>query len=248
MSSHWNLSLGENFLPSGVILSTGRIDAQAIYLEALMQQSNPNADQVLATTPVEISAAITKLCASLVPQTPPNFISVEPLAGLPLNECFATVDEKILQSGGTKQHGWMIWEWPGIMIEAEFHAVWRSPAGELIDVSPKGHGEKRILFLADPKRIYRGMDIDNARVAIFKDQLTQDFFAGAHKFRALLNSGRPVGSTGEVSVSAVKLERLENTRLLIRSMLAGGLTSNDACLCQSGKKYKSCHGQLFRRL
>lgn len=41
------------------------------------------------------------------------------------------------------------WEWPGVLLTGEFH-VWVNPAGNLIDITPKPHGEVQILFVPDP--------------------------------------------------------------------------------------------------
>lgn len=35
------------------------------------------------------------------------------------------------------------------MLTAEFHGVWRSPSGELVDITPKPRRETRIVFVAD---------------------------------------------------------------------------------------------------
>lgn len=63
--------------------------------------------------------------------------------------CSDGVIEKIKHDGGLIRFGWTIWEWPGIFLTAEFHAVWGSPNGNLVDITPKPQGETRILFVED---------------------------------------------------------------------------------------------------
>ena len=47
-------------------------------------------------------------------------------------------------------HGWAIREIPQVMIEAEFHAVWRDRDGTLIDVNPRRERETRITLVPAP--------------------------------------------------------------------------------------------------
>ena len=42
--------------------------------------------------------------------------------------------------------GWRFWEWPGVFMEAEFHAVWQMPDGGLQDPTPNEWGEPKIKF------------------------------------------------------------------------------------------------------
>jgi hypothetical protein len=71
-------------------------------------------------------------------------------------DCFNIVARKVARDGGTIQHGWSIGEWPTIMLEAEFHGVWVSASGELIDLTPQADPPDRILFLPDPNRKFEG--------------------------------------------------------------------------------------------
>ena len=70
---------------------------------------------------------------------------------------------KVEKNGGGFQYGWQIWEWPDVMIEAEFHAVWNSPQGILIDITPKQIDTHKILFLPDANRTYEGKQVNNFR-------------------------------------------------------------------------------------
>ena len=42
--------------------------------------------------------------------------------------------------------GWRIWEWYGVMIEAEFHTIWESSDGILHDITPAPQEIGRTLF------------------------------------------------------------------------------------------------------
>jgi hypothetical protein len=61
------------------------------------------------------------------------------------------------------------------MIEAEFHAVWRSPEGRLICVSPHKYGN-RILFLQDNSKAFNGIDrVDNIRKSLRPEGIVDKF-------------------------------------------------------------------------
>src|SRR4028118_1865347 len=106
---------------------------------------------MIPTTPAEITPAIQRLCNRITRGPEPVYVPVDPVAGATPNSCFSNVTAKIAEAGGSQILGWTIWATP-VMVEAEFHALWRSSAGELIDVSPRPHGESRILFLPDTSR------------------------------------------------------------------------------------------------
>jgi hypothetical protein len=89
---------------------------------------------------------------------------------------------------GGKQHlGWAIWEWPKVLIEAEFHCIWESPGGELLDITPKDSPLDKILFLPDPKRKYGGVQVDNIRKALARDKNIERFISLAHERYVELN-------------------------------------------------------------
>jgi hypothetical protein len=139
--------------------------------------------------------------------------------------------------------GWTIWEWPSTMIEAEFHAVWRSPAGELIDVSPKGQGESVILFVEQPDATYDfsrpGKQRDNARRPLSSSADVRRFIElGEEFYRMTASEVREVRINKErfqrfaVEYEAV-LERLRNRRVGKR----------EPCPCGSGGQYGRCCGR-----
>jgi hypothetical protein len=71
-------------------------------------------------------------------------------AGYISGACHLNVAHRVQHHGGERVFGWMIWTGP-MFTEGEFHSVWRSPDGELLDITPRADGEKFILFVPDPK-------------------------------------------------------------------------------------------------
>lgn len=143
--------------------------------------------------PKGIDARVRQFCASITRRATPQYVGIAPREGcLPL-ECFANVRAQVEREGGRIQFGWTIWEWTGIFLEAEHHAVY-DPGDHrgLIDVTPAQDGETRRLFLPDDDAIYdfdnEGTRIDNIRHALRKDPLIEAFFATAAEKSAFLNT------------------------------------------------------------
>ncbi|HEV7694393.1 MAG TPA: hypothetical protein VGO52_26390 [Hyphomonadaceae bacterium] len=59
----------------------------------------------------------------------------------PVGACRATVARRIGQSGGEGVGGWLIHHWPGLFVEAPFHCFWRSPEGDVFDLTEKYPGD-----------------------------------------------------------------------------------------------------------
>lgn len=66
--------------------------------------------------------------------------------------CFNNCENESNKTDCEVVYGWMIWEdTKKSFIEAEFHSVIRQN-GQLIDISPRQSGEKKILFIEDSTR------------------------------------------------------------------------------------------------
>lgn len=133
------------------------------------------------TTPRKITTAVLGFCEEISPGVEPVFVDVSPLdddstdsqcvatnlkPGVGLNikpgfspdakprkpkGCWDNVQAAIERRGGQAVTGWLIWEMPDVLLNAERYACWLSPDGELTDVTPKPDGETRIVFLSDPQ-------------------------------------------------------------------------------------------------
>lgn len=80
------------------------------------------------------------------------------------DNCFYNVIDKVNNDNGQIVYGWKLHKLI-FLEEAERHAVWKSPNGELVDVTPDEVYNDRILFLEDDKGwVYDGKYSDNIRV------------------------------------------------------------------------------------
>jgi hypothetical protein len=102
-----------------------------------------------------LSAQVRQLCAQLS-NTEPIFLPFTKLGRYRPAQCHANVFHRVRAYGGERVNGWMIGENP-YYAEAEFHCVWRSSQGQLLDITPRRSGAAMILFLPDPAtRLMRG--------------------------------------------------------------------------------------------
>lgn len=122
--------------------------------------------EVETTTPKCISDDVLRLLELLPKPGEPEFLDLQPEIDARMNECFANVQAKVARDGGEIQYGWIAWERPGALVEAEFHSVWRSPNGQMVDITPKMDGEARVLFVPDYQESFDGRPVPNIRLPL----------------------------------------------------------------------------------
>ncbi|WP_137892322.1 hypothetical protein [Ramlibacter sp. 2FC] len=127
----------------------------------------------------------------------PVFVEVRARADSESGECFGATAKQVAEHDGSCVYGWLIWEWPGILIEAEFHAVWQQPNGTLLDVAKKDDGESVVLFLPDPSKSFEGVRVDSIRLPIGKNPAIKTLIAGKERFYRLFQQ-KHGNATGHV--------------------------------------------------
>jgi hypothetical protein len=206
---------------------------------------------IATTTPRRISPVIVRLCAALDPTQTPRYVPVRPDPDAKVQDCFFNVRTSVERRGGRLQFGWTIWEWPSTLVEGEFHAVWVSPDGMWVDVSPKPDGESRILFLPDSKREFdfeTREHVDNVRWALTDHPGVAEYIRLTERRVALVSlyrrlpEPRPdvLDAFPELSDILLTLNELA-VRLRRRSV-----APTASCPCGSRKKHKRCCGRSRR--
>lgn len=193
-------------------------------------------------TPDLGSDIVTSFCSRIVPREMPFYVLIEPMPHAEGKECFENVQKKISTEGGDIVYGWSIWLCPDFFIEAEFHAIWRSPEGIHIDTTPQDDGTQQILFVSDKTRKYEGYQVDNIRYNISRNQLVDNFISIFECNFLIKNHGE------RAFARIIHLTKEENEILihlashcdLIEQMLTNGYSRNTLCPCGSGTKYKKC--------
>lgn len=169
--------------------------------------------------PELIDENVLEFCHRLSPGQSPSWVPVRPDSATNLLQCFPNVEKRISERGGEIVYGWEISEIVQIHLEARFHAVWRSPEGNLIDVTPEEFSQPRILFLIDPLREYTGTMVPNERFALGPVKMVRKYWQATDrlekKLSALAAKGVEPGSTEGRS----RLASLVNHATRIRQQL-----------------------------
>ena len=140
--------------------------------------------------PITDTPAARALCEELAPGGAPVLVPVNPAPRATVNDCFPTVARVVDDHGGGAEYGWVLWETlPGVMIEAEFHAIWKSDSGNRVDVTPKTFPMDQIAFLPDPTASYDGRQVDNVRRPLVNDVLVKRFIETAESYYEATNRG-----------------------------------------------------------
>lgn len=199
-------------------------------------------------TPETIDDDVKKLLKIIGAGHEPIYLDVLPESYAEVVECFPAVQKKILRDGGCQQLGWQIWKTKNI-VEAEFHAVWKSPNGELRDITPKHLDIPKILFLPDPNAKYIGAQVDNIRLNITNNRLVDDFIEVCKAIFKILNKGnrkfeyRLILNTRDQELHEFMQQMKSDLSLMIKD----NLSRNSPCFCKSGNKYKHCHGNKLNK-
>lgn len=148
--------------------------------------------------------------ASIAPGGDAHVVQCLPLLHEPFNECFSIVPKQIAAHGGSQLTGWAIWEVPGIYIEAEFHAVWQRPDGQIVDITPRPIYFPSIAFLPDPKRQYVGRQVDNIRQPLVRDNDLVRFLYLCRRRFEILNQGDLADQHGAIALTKKAMREFSN--------------------------------------
>lgn len=200
-------------------------------------------------TPKTIDTNILKLVDQVNVKAKPFFVSVVPENYSIPNACFPTVKEKIERDGGKMVIGWQLWE-TNFFVEAEFHAIWESPNGNLLDITPKQIPVEKILFLPDKQAEYHEKQVDNIRLNITNNPLVDDFIELAKLKFKITNRGKLANQLGEVKLperDARIFQALLEIKDGVYAMILDNCTKNSICFCGRNIKYKHCHGKDLKK-
>lgn len=194
--------------------------------------------------PKRITKEIEEMCHEINPDRQPIYLTVDSkLSASNEEDCLENVARKIMKDGGNFQFGWAIWEWPEVMLEAEFWAVWVNHDGQWVDVTPRARGEK-VLFIADDKTKFEGKPIDSIVKPLIEHPLVLQYIELNQRIWRQTDELTSAGANDMAicEVVAPLLGKKEALEKEIDQKLSGGVGRNDWCPCGSGKKFKKCCG------
>lgn len=199
-------------------------------------------------TPNSITRDIARLCREASRSESPVYVPLVPDDNAIPNMCFPNVSRVVAEMGGSVLHGWRIWEWTSVLVEAEFHAVWRRPDESLVDITPEENGERRILFLPDASKRFEGVQVDSIRMPLSNDPNVLELIRVSEQIYRVLNTGDRAGKIGLVSVPAREIESLLRRKTELVSLVRHPSPKRDGpCYCGSGRKYRKCCGNQRSR-
>lgn len=172
-------------------------------------------------------------------------VRIEP--GASFKNCYINVQQKVETYGGRLQYGWIIIEntW---MVEAEHHAVWEAPDGNLTDITPKPLPMRQVLFIPDDRLVYDGTPIDNVRLNTTENPVVDDFIRISEMVTYIIGSGeRSSDFTVKLNSEANRLHKkyLEIGHIILKHFMSKRKSSS-FCICSSGKRYNECHGRELK--
>jgi len=205
---------------------------------------NPEEYKKLNKVPDRENANIRMAVSALGLSSEAIYIDIAPDTNSIFGECFINVKDKVQRDGGKVIYGWRFYEF-SYMIEAELHAVWESPDGKIIDITPgKEVGDCKILFAVDSKKGYDGTRIDNFRINTTENKLVDDMIEIERARFRFIDKAKYVDTEGQVLMNeeeALVWQHLFNYSYEIDFLFAHNGTVEDLCFCGSGKQYKDCH-------
>jgi hypothetical protein len=197
--------------------------------------------------------AVLDLCNSIVPGAVPVVVPVQPDVTSKHLDCFHNAARVAQRDGGQVVFGWALFEWPGKLVEAEFHAVVRRRDGTLVDTTPTDDGATSTLFLADAELKYEaGKRVLSRLRAVGRNPDVERYIRAFNDYQAMDakyffdNGGDDVG----VAVPNAEVPRYEGVQALVgyfkrrldAPLSAPTVPPATRCPCDSGRRFDLCHG------
>lgn len=202
------------------------------------------------TTPESITPDILMLCYGLDPTTRPGYVEIRPAPGARINRRFHNAQERVRTRGGTIQYGWRVWEWPGILLQADFHAVWAHPIGKYIDVTPCEYGEPRILFHPDSVRQCYDDPPPSVTMSLIDSPTLKQYLDVSEQIAEIKRNGQRDLMTNTVLVNRADTEPLLRKQHELEEELVRDqddlraahrkVAPRDQCPCGSGRTHRDC--------
>ena len=178
-----------------------------------------------------------------------------------INDCFVSVEKKIQRDGGNSILGWALRK-EQFLMSAEFHAIWKSPQGEFLDITPKGflvpHGQDimistdKIMFVIAPHASYEGKQVPNVNINMSGNPLVDDIIVCFDCKFVLFNKGDRALQYGTIELTGQEANDFQNLEIIsmgLHAMANRNLKSKNAlCFCGTNERYKHCHRRILKQI
>lgn len=158
--------------------------------------------------------------------------------------CSENVRSKIATDGGELVNGWQFYNTP-YWLEAEFHAIWKSPSGVLIDITPSQLDSSQNFFIPDPNRTFDGTYRDNLRINSTGNPLVDGLILveeAIFKLQDQFYDAKGVGLPNVSEKTIWKNDILAEISSTLTDMIAHYQNETSPCFCTSNVPYNSCCG------
>jgi hypothetical protein len=181
----------------------------------------------------------------------PFYVEIKPELDAINGSCFINVKDKIAEYGGEEVLGWQFIEYT-YMIEAEFHSIWRTPEGQLLDITPPSYPvANQILFIIDLNKKYLGVPTDNARINTTSNKLVDDIIEIEKvKFEIQNHFYDSNGIIKSIISDEAQLywNLINFLSIDIYKYYEMNGSVKNQCYCNSGKIYNNCHRISLKEL
>jgi hypothetical protein len=178
------------------------------------------------------------------------YVDVIPDSDSTFGECCPNVLRKVEQKSGEVVYGWKFYEF-SYMIEAEFHAIWKSPNGKFIDITPSAvPSTTKILFGIDRNKKFDGSRIDNYRLNTTDNELVDDIIEIEKAKFKFIDTAQNVDNNGFVLMNAHEQkiwQLLYEFSFEVDQLFAFNGTVNSDCFCGSSNSYENCHRDKLKQ-
>jgi hypothetical protein len=183
---------------------------------------------------------IRRIISMLNIKNEPFYVDVIPDPIFENGNCFPNVMGKVNEEKGKIIYGWQFCEYD-YMIEAEFHAIWESPVGKLIDITPGHTSVVKSLFVIDPNRKFEGIRIENVMLNVTENKLVDDIIDNEKARFHFMN---------KVELLDPKYWEIENIinnyAVFLEQSYFEGCSHLTKCFCNSGIVYDQCCRNIFK--
>ncbi len=174
-------------------------------------------------------------CRRLNPNSTSVIVDIKPEEGMKVNDWKANVDAKVKADGGETLEGWAIWYQEGVIVEGEAVAIWKSPSGELVDITPREDENPQIMFLEEAGIWKDGGPVASKRMALSDSLFARVMFKmGEWRDRLRIQYG---------SDDAIPEEEIKKMEAMSQRILSRDVRNWERCPCGSQKQYVKCCGK-----
>jgi hypothetical protein len=200
-------------------------------------------DEMDQLNQTQIQALFEELLNKIEAKYYPINVPLQPENAAELSNCFNNVARKVAKDGGSIVYGWALLPQKHIL-EAEKHAIWKTPDGEYLDITPRSIPIPMLQFVIDDEFKYEGQLVGNVRINTTKNKVVDDWIFVCEAIDELYTYTTRLDDH-RVSVPPLIAPFIEGLEGFVKNydpfVTADG---NPETLCFCGKPlfYKDCHG------